>query len=64
MSVYEVTYKTLGLTHPGNSTAADMGEYILPNKGMEWESYFSLTLSIINSERSLETHKIFYPENH
>ena len=27
MSVYDVTYQTLGHTHPGISTASDMSEY-------------------------------------
>ena len=35
MSVYDVTYETLGHTHPGISTAVDMGEYIPSKKGME-----------------------------
>ena len=39
-----------------------MGEYIPPKKGMELESNFLLTLSIIHTERSLETHKVFQPE--
>ena len=34
MSVYGVTYKTLGPTHPLIYTEADMGEYIPSNKGM------------------------------
>ena len=34
MSVYDVTYKTIGHTHPGNSTAAGMGEYNPTKKGM------------------------------
>ena len=64
MSVYNVTYKTLGHTHPGTSAAVEMGEYSPPKKGMKLESNFSLTLSNINPERSLDTHKILYSENH
>ena len=33
-------------------------------KGMELERDLLLTLSGVNPERSLETHKRFYPENH
>ena len=51
MSVYDVTYKTLGNTHPGISTASEVGEYSLPKKGMKLESNFSLILEIINLER-------------
>ena len=64
MSVYDVTYETLGHTHSGIYTEADMGEYSPPKKGMESERGYLLTLSIINPERSLETHRIFHPENH
>ena len=64
MSVYDVTYKTLGHTHPGTSTAAAMGEYSPHKKRMELEMYSLLTVSSINLGRSLETHKIFQPENH
>ena len=64
MPAYDVTYKNVGHTQPEISTAADMGEYIPPKKRMELESNLSLTLSSINTEISLETHKIFYPENH
>ena len=64
MSVYEVTYINLGHTNPLMSTAAEMGEYSPSDKGMELERNFSLTLSIINPEISLETHKIFHPGNH
>ena len=60
MSVYEVTYETLGHKHPGISTAADMGWYSLTKKGMELERDYLLTLSIINPEISLDIHKIFY----
>ena len=62
--VYEGTYKTLGHKHPVIYTAADMGEYSSPKKYMELERDYLLTLSGINPERSLETHKIFYAENH
>ena len=64
MSVYDVTYKTLSHTHPGISTSAYMEEYSPPNKGMEPERNFSLSLSSINPEISLKTHKIFHPENY
>ena len=37
MSVYDVTYKTLGNTHPGISTPEDMGKYSPPKKGVEIE---------------------------
>ena len=57
-------YETLGHTHTEISTAEDMGEYIPPKKGVELESNLSLTLSVINLEISLETHKIFHPEKH
>ena len=63
MPVYDVIYKTLGHTHPGIYTAAEMGEYIQPNKGVELEMNLSLTLSIINPEISLETHKNFILKN-
>ena len=62
MSVYDVTYETIGHTHPVISTAAEMGEYITPKKGMEPERNLSSIVSIINPERSLEIHKIFHPE--
>ena len=35
MSVYDVTYETIGYTHHGIYNAAEMGEYIPPKKGME-----------------------------
>ena len=38
-----------------------MDEHILPKKGMELEKNFSLTLSGIDLEISLDTHKIFHP---
>ena len=41
------TYKTLGHTHPGIYTAADMGEYSPYKKGMELERNFSFNLSRI-----------------
>ena len=34
MSVYDVTYETLGHTHPGISTEAEMGEYSPTKKGL------------------------------
>ena len=40
-----------------------MGEYSLPEKGMELERNLSLTLSVINPEISLDTYKIFHPKN-
>ena len=61
MLVHDVTYKTLGHTHPVIFTAVDIGEYSTPKKWMELEINSSLTLSIINTERLLETHKIFHP---
>ena len=64
MSVYDVTYKTLGNTHPGISTPEDMGKNSPPKKGVEMERDPLLTLSSINPERSLETHKIFHLEDH
>ena len=64
MSVYDVTYETLGHTHPVICTSAYMGEYIPPNKGVELERYYLLTLSGINLEISLETHIIFILKNH
>ena len=48
MSVYDVTYETLGHIYPVIYTAAEVGEYILPKKGIKFERNFSLTLSIIN----------------
>ena len=39
-----------------------MGEYSPYNKGIELESNLLLNLSVINPERSLETHKISHPE--
>ena len=58
--IYDVTYETISHTHPGISTVADMVEYSPHNKGIELENYSLLTLSGINPERSLETHKIFH----
>ena len=60
MSVYDVTYETLGHTHPVISTAAEMGENGPLKKGMQLKSDSLLTLSGINLEISLETHKIFH----
>ena len=62
MSVYDVTYETLGHKHPRISTTADMDEYIPPKKGMELDRDSLLTLSSINLERSLKIHRIFHPE--
>ena len=64
MSVYDVTYETLGHTHPVISTVSATGEYSLPKKGMEHERDALLTLSGIKLERSLDNHKIFHPENY
>ena len=50
MPFYEVTYKTLGHTHPGISTASEMVEYIPSKKGVELERYLLLNLSIIHLE--------------
>ena len=62
MSVYDVAYKKLGHTHPVISNATKMGEHSPHKKEVELERDYSLILSIINPERSLETHKIFHPE--
>ena len=62
MSVYKITYQTLYHTYPGISTAADIGKYSPSTICMELERDLSLTLSSINPEISLETHKIFHPE--
>ena len=62
MLVYDVTYETLGHTHPGISTAAEMGEYSMPTKGVKLERYSLLTLSCIKLVRSLETRKISHPK--
>ena len=48
MSGYKITYKNLDHTHPGISTAAEMGEYSPFKEGMELESNLPLTLSSIN----------------
>ena len=40
MSVYDVTYKTLGHKQPGIYTAADMGEYSNSKKGMKMGKEF------------------------
>ena len=48
MPVYDITYKTLGHTHPGISTAAKMGEYTPPKKGMELGSNALGNLSSIH----------------
>ena len=44
MSVYDVTYKTLGHTRPIISTAAEVDEYSLPKKWLESERYYLLNL--------------------
>ena len=62
LSVYDITYNTLGYTHPGIVTTTEKGEYIPSKKRMELERNFSLTLSSIHPEISLETQEIFYPE--
>ena len=62
MSVYDVTYETLGYTQLGISTTPEVGEYSLPKKGTELENNSSLTPSMINLNISLETHKMFHPE--
>ena len=49
MSVYDVTYETLGHTHTVISIASDMGEYIPPKKGMELKRNFALTISSTNT---------------
>ena len=62
LSVYRVTYKNLGHTHPGNGTAAEKGEYRPTQKYMEPERNSLSNLSSIHPEKSLDTHEIFYPE--
>ena len=62
LSVYDITYKTLGHINSRINAEADNGEYIPPKKGMELENNFSSILSSINNERTLETHEIFHPE--
>ena len=64
MSVYYVTYKTLGHTHPKMYTAEGMGKHSSHKKGMELERNYLLTLSSNHPKKSLETHEIFHPENH
>ena len=59
MSVQDITYETLGHTHPVISTASDLGKCSLPKKGMKLERNFSLTLSSIDPDISLQTHKYF-----
>ena len=61
MSVYDVTNETLGITHTGISTTAEIGKYSPSHKGTELESNFSFTLSSIK-ERSLDPHKTFHPK--
>ena len=62
MSVQDITYETLGHTHPGFYTSAEMGECISHNKEMELESNISLILSSINLERLWDTHKRVHTE--
>ena len=59
LSVYDITYETLGHTHPGFFTAADKGEC---SPTMELERNYVLTLPIIHTEKLYETHKIFCPK--
>ena len=61
--VYEATYKTLGLTHPGISTTSNVGRKSSHNKGMELERYSLLTLIGVNPEISLETHEKVHTKN-
>ena len=63
MAVYYVAYETLGNTHPGIYTTADMVEYSPSKKVVELESNFSFSQSSIK-ERSLEPHNMFHTENH
>ena len=49
------TYKTLGHTHPGIYTAAEMNEYIPCKKGVELERNLSFNLLIINHDNHWET---------
>ena len=55
MSVYDVTYETIGHTYPVIYTAAEMGEYSPSKKGMKLERNFSFTLSSISTENHWET---------
>ena len=62
MPVYNFTSKTLGHAHPVISTAAEMVEYSTPKKGVAFLRGYLLTLSSINPEISIETHKYFILE--
>ena len=62
MLVYDSIYENIGLTHTVIYTSEEMGEYSPSKKGMELQRNFSFILSIMK-EISLETHKIFHPEN-
>ena len=62
LSVYDTKYKTLVHTHLVMVIAAYKVEYRPPNKGIESERNFSLTLSSVHPERSLEAHERFHPE--
>ena len=62
LSVYDMTYKALGRTCTGIFILSDKDEYNPPNKDMELERNYLLTLSSIHPEKSLETHEIFHPE--
>ena len=55
MSVYDVTYETLGYTHPVFYNAVEMGEYSPYKKVVELERSLSFTLSSIK-EISLKPH--------
>ena len=63
MSLNDVRYEILGHTDLVTSTVSEMGEYSRPKKGTELERNYLLTLSSINPEISLETHKTFHPKN-
>ena len=63
MSVYDITYKSLGHTRPIIYTTEEMGEYLPPKTGIELDGNLSLTLSSSTAEISLQTYKIFHSEN-
>ena len=60
LSVYDITYETLGHTHPVIFTVTDNAEYIPTKTDMELESNSLLTPSSIHPEKSMETHEIFH----
>ena len=62
MSVYDITYKTLGHTHHRNGTAAQKGERIPTKKEKEFEKNYLLNLPSIHPEKSLDTHEKCYPK--